>query len=155
MRNEYAVFFLQRRHDSIYKFADSHTAAIPVTGVEVPTTGAARTAESKVQLYLFASLSDPDPKLAEIALAWVDTLTYSTKIRMKGAQNQAEKAPTFVLQQLASSPDPDVQGLAFAALVKMGDRSILTQAMRFAETPTKNPRAQYWKSRIITAIGKE
>ena len=83
MRNEYAVFFLQRRHDSIYKFADSHTAAIPVTGVEVPTTGAARTAESKVQLYLFASLSDPDPKLAETALGWVDTLTYSTKIRMK------------------------------------------------------------------------
>jgi hypothetical protein len=79
----------------------------------------AHTTEGKLEAELFASLSDPDRIVAQTALRQVANLE---KVRS-----------TQALRKIATSSDPESQSLAYAALINLGDYSLLDQAIKFSE----------------------
>jgi hypothetical protein len=136
--NQYGLIFLTRKKDGIYTFADPYQGLVPITSRTVRLIETAHTAKEKVQAELFASLSDANPNIAKAALAQVQLLGVEQFITP--------------LHGLASATEPESQGLAFAALIKLGDYSLLGPTINFVEKPTDDPSIQYWKGRITDAI---
>jgi HEAT repeats len=117
--DQYALLFLTGGQNGRYLFADPYTGAMPITSDRVPAAETAHTTEGSVEAVLFASLSDPDRNVAETALQQVGNLN---KVRS-----------TEALRKIATSSDPAFQSLAYAALINLGDYSLLDQAIKFAE----------------------
>src|ERR1700761_5002159 len=107
--NQYGLIFLTRKKEDIYTFADPYQGLIPVTSRTVRLVETAHTAKEKVEAELFASLSDANPKIAMASL---------TQVRFLGVEQFIKP-----LHGIASSTDPVSQGLAFSALIKLGDYS--------------------------------
>lgn len=153
-QSEYALFFLTGGRNGRYTFADRYTGAIPITSRNIPLAEAAHTTEGKLEAYLFASLSDPDREVAATALHQVKTLALLMQIDKERFENWAEVLPSQALRKIADSDDPESQGLAYAALINLGDYSLLKKAIQFVEKPSKDSNVEYWKARIIAAIGE-
>lgn len=134
----YGILFLTSLRDGVYTFADPYRGLIATTSRRVGLAQTAHTTEEKVEAELFASLSDADSGLAQSTLGVV-----------RGLGRERFIAP---LHALVSSTDPEVQGLALAALIKLLDYSRLIQAIHFVEERTQDPDVQYWQARTADAI---
>lgn len=117
--DEYALLFLTLGHDERYVLADSQVGKMPITGQTVPLAEDAQATFDKLEAELFASLADPNPEVAKTALVQVGNL--------KTVRS------TQAIREIAASGDPESQGLALATLIRLGDYSLLAQAISFAE----------------------
>jgi len=132
------LFFLKARENG-YVFVDPYVAKLPITGRELPALAAKSSPAEKVQIELLGSLSDPDPDIQRTALEQISRI--------------GRRESVTVLHDLASSPDPKTKGMAYSGLMHLGDYSLLSEAIRFAESPTDDPDLKYWKRRTGDAIG--
>jgi HEAT repeats len=137
--NEYALLFLTRAADGRYTFADPQVGKMPITSRNVPFAGKAQTTAGKIEAVLFASLSDPNREVARAALVQV--------------ANLGSVQSTQPIRNIATAGDPEFQGLAYVALVRLGDYSQLTQAIRYAEHPSQDLQAQRQQFGVAEAIG--
>jgi HEAT repeat protein len=137
--NEYALLFLSKGRNESYAFADPQVGKLPITSRDVPSADAAPTTSGKLEAVLFASLSDPEAEVARTALQQVGNL--------------GSVRSTLAIRDIAASGPPDSQGLAYIALLKLGDYSLLSQSIRFAEQAGQDTELQRLQSGVAEAIG--
>ena len=137
--NEYALLFLKAGHDGRYTFVDPQVSKMPITSQNVPSTDAAQTTAGKLEAELLASLSDRDRAVARAALVQVANL----------GSVQSTKA----IRDIATASDPDFQGLAYIALLRLGDYSLLDQAIGFVEQPAQDLNVRRLQFGVAEAIG--
>ena len=137
--NEYDLLFLTAGQDGRYMFIDPQVGKMPITSQNVPSTDAAQTTAGKLEAELFASLSDPDRDVARTALVQVANLGHVQS--------------TSAIRDIATSGSPDFQGLAYIALLRLGDYSLFDQAVGYAEQPAQNLDVERLQFGIAQAIG--
>ena len=137
--NEYALLFLTRVADGRYTFADPQVGKMPITSRNVSLAGTAQTTAGKIEAVLFASLSDPNREVARAALVQV--------------ANLGSVQSTQAIRNIATAGDPEFQGLAYVALLRLGDYSQLTQAIRYAEQPSQDLQVRRQQFGVAEAIG--
>ncbi len=137
--NEYALLFLTSSSNGSYQFADPQVGKMAITNQIVPSAESAKTTEGKLEAELIASLSDPDHDVAWTAL--------------KQIGNLGSVRSTQALREIATTGTPEFQGLAYAALLRLGDYSLLNRAIRFAEEPGQDLETQRLQSGVEEAIG--
>jgi hypothetical protein len=137
-QNEYALLFLTSGQNGRYMFADLQVGKVPITSQNVPLDEAQTTA-GKLEAELMASLSDPDSEVARTALEQVGNL--------------GSVRSTQAIRNIASGGAPDFQGLAHRSLLRLGDYSLLDQAIRYAEEPVQELDAQRLQLGVVEAIG--
>ena len=137
--NEYALLFLTVGKDGRYMFADPQTGKMPITSQKVPSAATAGTTADKLEAELFASLADPDREVARAALIQV--------------ANLGTVRSTQPLRNIASSSDPDFQGLAYIALLRLGDYSLLDRAIQYAAQPVPDLEMRRRQAGVAEAIG--
>jgi hypothetical protein len=137
--NEYALLFLNSGQDGKYSFADPQVGKMAITSQNVPLAETAQTTEGKLEAELMASLSDPDSEVARTALEQVGNL--------------GSVRSTQAIRNIASAGAPDFQGLAHRALLRLGDYSLLDQAIRYAEEPAQELDLQRLQLGVVEAIG--
>ena len=134
------LFFLSTDGDGRYKFADAQYGPVRLScsGAIIPTFVASRA--EKIEALIASSLLDPEIDSGG-AVSW--------EIRLLGR-------PQFVktLREFSMSEDVPLRGMAFAALVRLGDYSVLRQAVDFLGTTGGDDSGRVWKSRIIEAISQ-
>ena len=137
--NEYALLFLNSGQDGKYSFADPQVGKMAITRQNVPLAETAQTTEGKLEAELMASLSDPDSEVARTALEQVGNL--------------GSVRSTQAIRNIAFGGAPDFQGLAHRALLRLGDYSLLDQAVRYAEEPAQELDLQRLQLGVVEAIG--
>jgi len=137
--NEYALLFLKSGQDGKYSFADPQVGKMAITSQNVPLAETAQTTEGKLEAELMASLSDPDSEVARTALEQVGNL--------------GSVRSTQAIRNIASAGAPDFQGLAHRALLRLGDYSLLDQAVRYTEEPAQELDLQRLQLGVVEAIG--
>lgn len=139
-RGQCDLLFLRQGPNGKYVFADSYESAVSVTCRKTSLTQAAHTVRTKVEMELVASLFDSDAIIARSSLGYIKRL---------GVQQ-------FIgpLHEFALLPDSEVKATAYAALIKLGDYSLLEEAIAFSSAPTSDSNLRLWKNRIIDAIGE-
>lgn len=140
-KDECGLFFLAHRANGTYFFAVPYWGKLVVSCRSAPSDPSTRTTVAKLEMELFASLSDPDPAIAKSALLLARIMIDPGKTQL-----------TADLHRLAASKSPETRGMAYSALIHLGDLSLLRQSIRFAETKSPNPPLQYWKYRVAAAI---
>ena len=60
---------------------------------------------------------------------------------------------TQAIRNIATAGDPDFQGLAYVALLRLGDYSLLNAAIRYAEQPGQELEVRRQQSGVAEAIG--
>ena len=138
-QNDYALLFLAGTRNGAYTFADPQVGKMPITSRNVSLAGA-QTTEAKLEAVLFASLADPGREVARAALVQVANLG-------------SVKSTQAIRNIATASSDPDFQGLAYIALIRLGDYSLLDGAIRYAEQPAQNLEVQRRQAGIAAAIG--
>lgn len=118
-RHEYALLFLAKEQNGWYAFADPQTGKMPITSRNVPQAEGARSTAAKLEAELLASLGDPDREVAWAALEQVGNLGHV--------------GSTQAIRDIATLGVPAFQGQAYIALLRLGDYSMLNQAIRFVE----------------------
>jgi hypothetical protein len=136
---EYAMLFLKSNPDGRYSFAEPQAGKIAITSRNVAWADSQTTAV-KLEAELFASLSDSNREVARSALAHVGDLQ---KVRS-----------TQAIREIAAVGNPDYQGLAYVALLKLGDYSLLDRAIIFAEQPVQDPEVWRPQMGVIEAISE-
>ncbi len=135
----YALYFLKQGQGDTYTLVNPMIGKMNITSRSVPWADAAGTPMGKLKAELFTSLSDPSPEVAKTALKQVGYV---------GKERSVE-----TLLRVAESRNPENRGMAYAGLLCLGNYSLLRQTIRFAQAPTSDPNAQYWKSRVAASIG--
>ena len=138
-QDEYALLFLTAAPDGGYTFADPQIGKMPITSRNVPAAGASQTTAGKIEAELFASLCDPNREVSRTALVQV--------------ANLGSVQSTQAIRNIATAGDPEFQGLAYAALLRLGDYSLLNQAIRFAEQPGQDLEVTRQQFGVAEAIG--
>jgi len=152
-KNQFGILYLTRDNNGKCTFADPYEGLEPITTQTVPLAALSSTPEERVETELFASLSDPDRSVAALSLQLVNNLASVVQLHNKPKGTKGgEVPPTEALRKIADSSNQELQGLAFAGLIHLGDYSLIGRAIRFVHDPTSNPNTQYWKLRIISAI---
>jgi len=139
--NEYALLFLNSGQDGKYSFVDPQVGKMAITSQHVPSAEAVETTAGELEAELMASLLDPDSEVARTALEQVGDL--------------GSVRSTQAIRDIASAGAPDMQGIAYSALLKLGDYSLLDKAVRYAEEPAQDPdirRLQLGVARAIDGI---
>jgi len=136
---EYALLFLKNVKNGSYAFADPQVGKMAITSKDVPSAEVAQTTAGKLEAVIFASLSDPDPEVARTALEQVGSLR---KVQS-----------TLAIREIAMSGPADLQGLAYVALLKLGDYSLLSESIRFVEQQVQDLDLQRLQSGVSEAIG--
>jgi len=78
-------------------------------------------------------------------------VTTLIEIERKGSPGVKEELPVEGLHRMASANGSNARGLADAALIRMGDYSLLTDAIHYVQEPAKDS-SEYWQERVIAAI---
>lgn len=138
-QDEYALLFLTNGPSGAYTFADPQVGKMPITSAGVPSLELAQTTAGKLEAVLLASLSDPNPEIARAALEQMANLEHIQS--------------TQPIRDIATSGPPEFQGLAYIALLRLGDYSLLSQAIRFVEAPAQDLSEQRRQSGVAHAIG--
>ena len=138
-QNEYALLFLKSGQDGKYSFAVPQVGKMAITSQNVPLAETAQTTAGKLEAELMASLSDPDREVARTALEQVGDL--------------GSVRSTQAIRDIASGGAPDIQGIAYRALLGLGDYSLLDQAIRYAEEPAQELDLQRQQLGVVEAIG--
>ena len=138
-QNEYALLFLNSGQDGRYSFVDPQVGKMVITSQNVPLAQAAETTAAKLEAELMASLLDPDSEVARTALEQVGDL--------------GSVRSTQAIRDLASRGAPDMQGIAYGALLRLGDYSLIDQAIRYAEEPAQDPEMRRLQLGVVRAIG--
>jgi hypothetical protein len=138
-RNEYALLFLTGGQNGRYTFPDPRSGKMPITSQDVPLADAAQTTAGKLEAELFASFSDPDQKVARVALEQVGSLR--------------RVLSTQPIRDIANHGAPEFQGLAHIALLKLGDYSLWNRAVAFAEQPVQDRELRRLQFGVARAIG--
>jgi hypothetical protein len=138
-QDEYTLLFLNSGKDGTFTFADAQVGKLPITSQNVPSAEAARDTEGRLEGQLMASLSDPDREVARTALEQVGNLGHVRS--------------TEAIRMIASGSTPDFQGLAYRALLRLGDFSLLDQAIRYAEQPAQELELRRLQLAVAEAIG--
>ncbi len=139
-QNEYALLFLNRGQDGKYSFVDPQVGKMAITSQNVPLAETAQTTPGKLEAELMASLSDTDSEVARTALEQVGNL--------------GSVRSTQAIRDIASGGAPDTQGIAYAALLRLGDYSLFDQAIRYAEVPAQGLELQRLQLGVVRAIGE-
>jgi hypothetical protein len=137
--NEYALLFLNSGEDGKYTFADYQVGKLLITSQNVASAEGSRNTEGRLEAQLMASLSDADRDVARTALEQVGNLG---KVRS-----------TDAIRIIASDDTPEFQGLAYRALLRLGDYSLLDQAIRYAEQPAQELDLRRVQLGVTEAIG--
>ncbi len=84
-------------------------------------------------------MSDPNREVARAALVQV--------------ANLGSVQSTQPIRNIATAGDPEFQGLAYVALLRLGDYSQLNQAIRYAEQPSQELQVRRQQVGVAEAIG--
>ncbi len=135
-QGDYRLLFL-RSDSNDYSLVDRFHGAMLVTSRVVSRLDGVDTTRS-IERELIASLDDPDREIAMTAIEQLVNIGGATAVD--------------ALQTLARSADREMQAKAYAALIRLGDYSVLGEAAALVEQPETNEIATRVQAGIAAAI---
>lgn len=138
---EYSLVFLSAVSSEVYKFADQKSGKLPITSAFVPVSVNNPSTLELIEAELFASIQDSNRDVVLVAVEQLGNLKKVTS--------------TQPLREVLRSEDNELKGYAYASLIKLGDYSVLREAVKFVEqavTDQNIRRSQAWVSIAIGNI---
>jgi HEAT repeat protein len=134
----HGLLSLKSGQDGKYECVDPEVGKMRITSHNVPLAETAQTTLGKLDAELTASLSDPDRKVVRTALEQVGNL--------------GSVRSTQAIRDIAIFGDPEFQGLARAALLRLGDYSLWDRAIEFATQPVQNIEVRHVQFGVVEAV---